>query len=66
MRGDDGDAEAHAAFLVAVLANTGRLQSFVEAARALLQDFSAEHIEEVASFLPRNLAVTLPRPVTIH
>jgi hypothetical protein len=58
--------EDDAVLLVAVIAKTGSLQTFIEAARELLEDCSPEHIDEVADLLPTELASVLPRPAAIH
>jgi hypothetical protein len=52
----DHSPEDDAVLLVAVIAKTGSLQSFIEAARKLLEDCSSEHIDEVADLLPPELA----------
>jgi hypothetical protein len=63
---DEISPEIHASFLISVIANTGSMDSFVEAARKLLEDCPAAHIEAVGELLPRELAVALPRPRTVH
>jgi hypothetical protein len=63
---DEISPEEHASFLISVIANTGSLDSFVEADRKLLEDCPAAHIETVGELLPRELALALPRPSTIH
>jgi hypothetical protein len=63
---DHRDAEAHAATLMAVLGSTGSLRQFVEAARMLLKGRDSDYIDDVGRYLPHQLAVALPRPVTLH
>jgi hypothetical protein len=53
-----------AAFLLAVFAKTGSLESFTEAAHELFENATQEHIDEVGLYLPPDLAVALPRLTT--
>jgi hypothetical protein len=63
---DEISPEEHASLLISVIASTGSLDSFVKVARMLLDDYPAAHIEAVGKLLPRDLALALPRPSTIH
>ena len=63
---EDHSPEDDAVLLVAVIAKTGSLQSFIEAARKLLEDCSSEHIDEVADLLPPVDIIELFRQAAIY